>query len=214
LRFRFESDGAGGVADGWHVDDVVLQGGGPGCLPCDPVDALDFAYAPPAPLVGEVVAFTGTATGTAPIAYTWAFGDGGTASGITATHAYTAAGTYTVTLTAENCAGAAAVAHVLTVTQPCEQAVIAGVTPEISGCAVTLTAALTGTAPFTYLWAWGDGMTSTAAMPTHTYAQSGTYSGTLEVWNCADAGHDTAAFTVQVECAAPMVSVYLPIVVK
>ena len=38
--------------------------------------------------------------------YTWDFGDGGTASGATATHAYGAYGTYTVTLTVSDAEGA------------------------------------------------------------------------------------------------------------
>ena len=42
IRFRFESDAAGGVADGWHVDDIVLRGGGPGC----PVPDLGYVYLP------------------------------------------------------------------------------------------------------------------------------------------------------------------------
>ena len=214
IRFRFESDASGGVADGWHVDDVVLQGGGPGCLPCDPVAELDFDYLPALPLVGEVIAFTGTATGTAPIAFTWDLGDGALAGGITATHAYTAAGVYTVTLAAENCGGTATAEHTVTVVPSCTAVEVAGVAPTIVGCAVTLTAELTGSAPFDYLWGWGDGMTSTAALPTHTYTQTGIYSGTLEVWNCAGAGHDSYAFTVQVECAAPRWVAYLPVVFK
>jgi hypothetical protein len=52
-------------------------------------------------------------------------------------------------------------------------------------------------------------------MPVHTYAATGTYSATLDVWNCDDAGHDTFPFTVQVDCALPpMWTVYLPVVFK
>jgi PKD repeat protein len=298
LRFRFESDGLGGTADGWHLDDVVLQGGGPACmppgalvprfdsnspvllgrqayftdtslsnppveawqwdfgdggtatisnpthlyaaagtysvtlvvrnslntasvthtfvvLPCDALQELDFSYTPASPLVGEAVAFTGSATGTLPIAYSWAFGDGGAAAGITATHAYTAAGTYTVTLTAENCAGMATVAHAVTVAAPCANVEALSVTQEVAACTVTFTAALSGTAPFTYLWAFGDGITSTQSVPVHTYAATGTYSGTLDVWNCDGGGHDSLPFAVQVECAAPPEwTVYLPVVFK
>ena len=214
LRFRFFSDGAGGTADGWHLDDIALQGGGPGCLPCDAAHDVDFGYAPPTPQVGTVIAFTGTATGTLPIAYTWDFGDGGAASGITATHAYTAAGTYTITLTAQNCGGPAAAVHTVTVAPACEMVDITAVNPEVAGCTVTFTAGLSGTAPFTYLWDFGDGATSDLPAPSHTYTQTGTYSGTLAVWNCTDTGYDTLPFTVQVECAGPRRAVYLPVVHK
>jgi PKD repeat protein len=179
------------------------------------VAGLDFDYVPSVPQIGQMVTFTGTATGTAPILFTWEFSDGGTADGITATHVYALPGDHTVTLTATNCAGPDTVVHTVTVIPLCDVVEITDVTSEVTGCAVTLTAELTGTAPFTYLWAFGDGMTSTLVAPTHTYTQTGTYSATLDVWNCAGMGHDTSAFTVEVECAVPPAwRVYLPVVFK
>jgi PKD repeat protein len=38
-----------------------------------------------------------------------------------------------------------------------------------------------GTPPYTYLWSFGDGATSSLANPSHTYQSSGTYSVTLKV---------------------------------
>jgi PKD repeat protein len=46
-----------------------------------------------------------------------------------------------------------------------------------------------GTAPYNYLWSFGDGGTSTTANPLHTYALSGSYPITLRV---IDATSDTA----------------------
>ena len=43
------------------------------------------------------VTFSGSAPIAAPLTFSWTFGDGGTASGATATHAYNAANTYTAT---------------------------------------------------------------------------------------------------------------------
>jgi len=102
----------------------------------------------------------------------------------------------------------------LAVVEACVPAAITAITPTVAGCTVGWAAALAGDPPFSYLWAFGDGLTSTAAMPTHTYALSGIYSGTLEVANCG--GVATQGFVVTVECAGPPPSfaIYLPLVGK
>jgi len=78
---------------------------------CDPVANAAFTWTPTSPYVGDTVTFNGSADGTAPIAYAWTFGDGGTGSGATVTHSYTAAGTYTVTMVATNDCGSQTVTH-------------------------------------------------------------------------------------------------------
>jgi len=297
------------------VHDIVLEP-----LPsCEPVQEADFDWIPVTPTVGQVVTFTGVASGTSPITYTWRLEVGSWKEGQVVTHTYAQPGFYPVVMTATNCATATATAvHTITVLgipqivlppaivpvelEPSQQAFytftvanagtsdlawnlaevpdaswlqetpvsstvapgssaevlltytapmttgvyttalriasndplrpvvdlrveldvvsecipveIAAITPEISGCDVTLTAALTGTAPFTYLWEFGDGMTSTQMMPTHTYTQSGVYSGTLAVWNCGDAEHAVGRFTVEVECVGLQFRIYLPLVAK
>jgi len=107
--------------------------------------------------------------------------------------------------------GVTASASFMVLPAGCEVVQIAAITPTVDGCAVTLAAGLTGTEPFTYLWSFGDGVTSTAALPTHLFAQNGTYSGTLDVWNCAGAGHAAMPFTVEVACAY---AIYLPVVMR
>ena len=61
-----------------------------------------FNFSPTQPGVGEQVFFNASAStaavGRTIASYAWAFGDGATASGVTTSHAYSAAGTYTVTL--------------------------------------------------------------------------------------------------------------------
>jgi PKD repeat protein len=66
-----------------------------------------FTFAPAKPVTGQTVAFTDTSTGS-PTAWSWTFGDGGTSSLQNPSHVYSAAGTFTVTLTASNAAGSSA----------------------------------------------------------------------------------------------------------
>jgi PKD repeat protein len=75
---------------------------------CEPVTGVSFTYAPPLVRAGYLITFTASylpADATTPVDITWDFDDGGTASGAEVTHAFAAAGTYTVTVTADNCAG-------------------------------------------------------------------------------------------------------------
>jgi hypothetical protein len=84
-----------------------------------------------------------------------------------------------------------------------------------TGCVVDLDADLNGEAPFTYTWNFGAfGTFDTAAVQVD-FGASGTYTGTLDVWNCGGEGHDMAAFDVVVTCEPPPVyAIYLPVVYK
>ncbi len=53
-------------------------------------------------LLGENTAFTATVTAGTNLVYAWEFGDGSTAQGQFASHAYTETGVYTATVTASN----------------------------------------------------------------------------------------------------------------
>jgi PKD repeat protein len=82
-------------------DTVVIAAG------CVPVAGVDLTFSPTSPTISDTVRFTGTVTlGTAPITYTWDFGDGTPAiNGTTVAHTFPAATTtltYTVTLTVTN----------------------------------------------------------------------------------------------------------------
>jgi len=60
-----------------------------------------------------------TSTDSGPLTYSWAFGDGGHATGIIASHTYAAAGSFPVTLTVTDAFGAtASVARTVAVTRP------------------------------------------------------------------------------------------------
>ncbi|MBN1483744.1 MAG: PKD domain-containing protein [Chloroflexia bacterium] len=59
--------------------------------------------------------FTARAGGTEPIPFTWALGDGVTATGAVVIHSHAARGTYTVTLAAANACGRQVLRETLTV---------------------------------------------------------------------------------------------------
>jgi PKD repeat protein len=58
-----------------------------------------------------------------------------------------------------------------------------------------------GTAPYTYSWAFGDGATSTAQNPSHTYSSAGTYTATLTVTDSSSPAK-TATSTVTTNVSA------------
>ena len=69
---------------------------------------ISFDFAPSSPLAGQAVAFSSQASDPEdnPITRTWTFGDGATATGSAPTHAYAAAGTYTISAKATDSRGA------------------------------------------------------------------------------------------------------------
>ncbi len=164
----------------------------------------DFSWDPPTPLVGEDVTFTGSAAGTEPITYEWSFGDGAYDSGITVTHAYAAAGAYTVTVTATNGCGQDVVQHTVTVVEAC----VAPDGADFTWTPITPTAGAdvdfhgsvtTGTTPLAYAWEFSDGGTGVGQDVTHVFAEPGTYVVTMTVSN--ECGTDVAVRAVVVEAA-------------
>lgn len=152
---------------------------------------IDVAAAAAAP----VASFTASATsGTAPLAvsfndtstngptsWAWTFGDGGTSTLAAPSHTFTAAGTYTVTLTATNGSGSGSASRTVTVTSGAA-APVARFRGAASGATVTFTDESAGS-PTSRTWDFGDGTSSTATNPAHTYTADGVYSVSLTVSN-------------------------------
>jgi len=187
---------------------------------CEPVTGADFTWAPTTPLVAETVYFTGTvAAGTAPIAYAWDFGDGDVGAGEFVNHAYAAAGTYVVWMTATNDCGEDYATYDVVVVEGCVAPSGVDFTwlplNPLAGDAVTFTGTVAaGTEPFTYAWAFGDGGTGTGSPIDHTFAVSGTYPVVLTVTNAC--GEATATYDVVVTGETPPVTyyVYLPLIIR
>ena len=92
---------------------------------------------PATPQVGEEVEFSGTVSGgVAPFSFAWSFGDGTRQVGQNATHAYSAAGNYSVVYCINDSVGEMACgAHWLVVLAPASSGTILGLSP-IEGYAV------------------------------------------------------------------------------
>ncbi|MCS3703822.1 PKD domain-containing protein [Salinibacter ruber] len=135
-----------------------------------------------------------------PLDYQWDFGDGATATGRTATHAYDRPGRYVVSFSARNRAGTAEASTAVVAEPPPEPPQIATARaapePAAAGATVQFSAAATGGNPIAYEWRFGDGASAEAASPTHTYETPGTYTARLRVSN--PDGDDTRTVTVRV----------------
>jgi PKD repeat protein len=149
---------------------------------------MGWTQPPQTPSVGQQVTFTGTVSNwdTAEGTVTWNFGDGATAAGLTATHAFATPGLKFVTMTATNGdvpAESTPVIKLLTVNAP-----------PVAGFGW---APLTGTtgqdvrfasesddpdgAITEYDWDFGDGVTDQRRNPVHPFASAGTKTVRLTV---------------------------------
>jgi len=153
--------------------------------------------------------------------FEWDFGDGGSATGESVTHTYTAAGSYTVVLrVTDDCDTTSMAQKVITVNPADDENGGAGG----AGPSATFTATpLTGQAPLTvtfnasasvyaghaitaYFWDFGDGATGTGMTTVHTYGPTvtSTYNVVLRII-ASDNTEDTAtkSITATVAGAAP-----------
>jgi PKD repeat protein len=136
--------------------------------------------------------------------YAWKFGDNATATGQSASHTYAVSGTYNITLTVTDNAGASnSVTKPVTATG--NAAPTASFTTTVNGLAVAVNGSSSSDQDGTiasYAWTFGDGATATGATAAHTYAASGTYNITLTVTDNAGATA-SATHAVKVRSKGP-----------
>lgn len=126
------------------------------------------------------------------VSYLWNFGDGNTSTQQAPVHTYQNAGLYSVSLIvngAGGCSDTLAFAYQIHVKA---QPVAAFAPASITGCTpltVNFDNNSTGLAGPSYLWNFGNGVTSTASDPSYSYTAGGTFNVLLTVTNsegCAD----------------------------
>jgi PKD repeat protein len=134
--------------------------------------------------------------------YAWNFGDGTTGSGVSTSKSYTAPGTYTITLTVTDNAGATGGTTRTVAVTASNQPPVASVSahPSPAGTGVPITFSAAGSfdpdgSIASYAWNFGDGTTGSGASTSKSYSTAGTYTVTLTV---TDNGGASATATVTV----------------
>jgi PKD repeat protein len=166
-----------------------------------------FTFSPSAPGLNQDVFFnasTSTASsGHAITSYAWDFGDGATGSGVTVTHQFQRAGTFTVTLTVtDDTSQKATTTKTVTVANTSSQIVADftfSPTDPTAGQTVFFdaTPSTTPSPPLTYAWDFGDGSAAPGNVqkPSHVFATANTWVVRLTI---TDAAGRTATVTKNV----------------
>lgn len=147
----------------------------------------NFTAIPLSGTANLTVQFTNTSTNH-PLTFNWTFGDGSLVNSTDQdpVHTFTSPGTYTVSLTVSNTTGnytATKPGYILVVAPaPVVAAFSANITTGTFPQAVRFTD-LSTNSPANWLWTFGDGITSAAQNPEHTYTEPGWYTVSLKAGN-------------------------------
>jgi PKD repeat protein len=132
--------------------------------------------------VGVQVVLTATVVGgTPPYTCSWSFGDGSSAAGCSASHTYTSAGNFTITINAGDSTGQTMTdSRSLVVNARLVTKAGASPNPTDMTFSVNFTAAmLGGVSPVSCSWTFGDGSSGTGCTTTHTYASLGSFTANV-----------------------------------
>lgn len=157
------------------IKDVIIQG----CL-------ADFDFF----INGNTVDFHVMQPDTTNYSYFWDFGDSATANITSISHTYNADGSYNVTLWKTGADTCHVVKTISIVTSSDSTTCFYGFTFSISGNTVDFKPS-EANSNISYLWEFGDGNSSTAIYPTHTYSAVGSYTVKLTT-----AGTETTCVTL------------------
>lgn len=149
---------------------------------------------------GLSVLFTDASTGT-PAAWSWDFGDGKTSTAQSPLHTYSEAGSYAVSLLVTSPAGQSTRRKFVTV--EAGDPLIADFSFELNGLSTLFSDESAGK-PTRWSWDFGDGKSSTAKSPSHTYARPGTYAVSLTITNAFGVSDSTSKFVTPSLGEAPV----------
>ncbi len=142
--------------------------------------------------------------------YFWNFGDGTTATTYSASHTYTSVGNYTVQLISQNLSTCNVYDTAYATVNVVSVLALAPLPAIQSGCAPLQVnfPNTNDTTTVTYSWDFGDGNTSTAFTPVHTYSTAGVYTVQLISFSSNSCNiSDTVYTTVSVAPPLNLVSV-------
>ena len=185
-------------------DDLMLYGGGLRYFFRAPGNRVNVSVDCSSELnVGQPGSFTASsnADATGPISYAWNFGEGTSATGMTVSHAFSAPGSYTVSVTADGPYNSDTDTCLVNVVDEPLALANCRVSPSSAdiGQTVTVSADVSGAEPREVTVDFGDGNTADSLPATHSYSDPGTYTITITATNAT--GSDTCTVTVNVSDA-------------
>lgn len=170
-----------------------------------------FTFSPAAPGINQAVFFNAAnstaGAGHTIASYSWSFGDGQSGSGLSSSHAFGRAGSFTVTLTVTDEAGQTASSALIVAVGNPTLAPTFTISPAAPGINETVSfnaaasSAGTGHTITSYEWTFGDNTAvASGIIVTHQYATAGSYVVTLRITN--EAG-ETATTTQTIAIGSP-----------
>ena len=172
--------------------------------------------APASAIEGTTVNLVGFGTAyDSPVSYSWNFGDGNTGIGQVVNHVYLQQGNYNIVLTVTDNDGSTATANQLIIINDTSPSIVASAVPYPfvqEGVSVQFygNASTAYDTPLTYSWNFGDGVTSTAPTPTHSYTSQGNYFVNLTITD-SDGSSNSTILSVVIIDAVPIADfTYLP----
>ena len=163
----------------------------PGVITASPI--ASFSYLPANPTAFSDVRFDGSASrgglGAVVTSYVWDFGDDSSGTGITATHRYSAAGTYVAKLTVTDSNGGTNQSAGQTIVvgggaAPTADFIVSPASPLVGQTIffnATTSSAGAGHSLVSYDWNFGDGSTKSGSTVSKSYAAAGNYTVVLTV---------------------------------